>query len=182
MRIIAPRSHSSFAERPPRVRGLRISTSPAAMPCMTGLQRIDRSRYQYPGLRASCRIPHHAPTLELLRTLVEGDQPWAIPPFVLIEFVGIVTYRRYNPPIGIEAAFDRIEGLREYQLLQILMPGVRFHSLYSRLSLEAKASGSLTYAAAIVALCLEHGVSRLVTEDRDCRRFGKELKIVSLPA
>jgi toxin-antitoxin system PIN domain toxin len=124
----------------------------------------------------------HAPALNLLRTLAEGEQPWAIPFLVLVEFVRVVTHRRFAPPSTPEAAFDWIESLRESPSLHILMPGARFFPLYSRLSLEAKAAGNLAFDAAIVALCLEHGVSQLVTEDRDFRRFGKELKIVSLPA
>lgn len=124
--------------------------------------------------------PKYDAALKFLRNLVEGDQPWAIPLFVLVEFVGVVTHRRFDPPISVAAAFDRIEAIRESPSLHVLTPGARFLSIVSRLSIEAEASGNLAYDAAIAALCLEHGVSQIVTEDRDFRRFGQQLRIVTL--
>jgi predicted nucleic acid-binding protein len=37
---------------------------------------------------------------------------------------------------------------------------------------EARATGNLAFDAQIVAVCREHGVRALVTEDRDFRRFA----------
>jgi hypothetical protein len=46
-----------------------------------------------------------------------------------------------------------------------------------RVLVGGNVSGNLTHDAHIAALCLEHGVSELLTGDRDFRRFP-ELSVV----
>ena len=55
----------------------------------------------------------------------------------------------------------------------MLFPGVDYPALLVEAIEEADAIGNLVFDAQIVALCREHGVSRLVTEDRDFDRFAR---------
>jgi predicted nucleic acid-binding protein len=52
------------------------------------------------------------------------------------------------------------------------MPGEQFLALFADLVRDSRASGNLVFDAQIAAVCREHGVRRLVTEDRDFRRFS----------
>ena len=56
--------------------------------------------------------------------------------------------------------------------LSVLCPGVDYPALLLEAVQEADAIGNLAFDAQVVALCREHGVSRLVTEDRDFDRLG----------
>ena len=54
---------------------------------------------------------------------------------------------------------------------RIVRPGSDFVSLLTAASLEAGARGNLVFDAQIVALCREHGISTILTNDRDFRRL-----------
>jgi predicted nucleic acid-binding protein len=64
-----------------------------------------------------------------------------------------------------------IERLLESPSLRLLQPGDRFAGLFLAALREAGATGNLVFDAQIVALCREHGVRALLTEDRDFARF-----------
>ena len=53
----------------------------------------------------------------------------------------------------------------------VLSPGLGYSQLLAEAIREANAVGNLVFDAQIVALCREHGVSLLLTEDRDFDRF-----------
>ncbi len=55
--------------------------------------------------------------------------------------------------------------------LSILSPGPGFPELLADAVRESDAVGNLVFDAQIVADCREHGVSSLLTEDRDFERF-----------
>lgn len=52
-----------------------------------------------------------------------------------------------------------------------MRPGPDFVRLLTAASLAAGARGNLVFDAQIVALCREHGISTILTNDRDFRRF-----------
>lgn len=64
-------------------------------------------------------------------------------------------------------------GVRAGGHLQVLTPGDRFWALLREALWEARATGNLAVDAQIVAVCREHGVTALLTEDRDFRRFRR---------
>lgn len=117
--------------------------------------------------------PQHPVALETLRSLTEGDTVWGLPIFVIGEFLRIVTHPRgpLRRPSTPEQAMLAVDGLVEGPRARVLMPGPRYLSLLRKLVLEAKAGGNLVFDAQVAAVCLEHGATTVLTEDRDFSRF-----------
>jgi toxin-antitoxin system PIN domain toxin len=116
--------------------------------------------------------PHHAECLALLRRLAEGMEAWALPVFCVGEFLRVVTHPRvFDPPSRFEQAGAWLARLLESPSLRILHPGDRFVALLLEQARRGDARGNLVFDAQIAAVCLEHGVDRLATRDRDFARF-----------
>lgn len=114
---------------------------------------------------------HRAATLRLT-ALAEGVERWALPIFCVTEFMRVVTHRRvFNPPTTVAHAAAFIEGLIAAPSCELLQPGPEFLDLLIASVREADASGNLIFDAQIVALCQEHGVDTILTNDRDFGRF-----------
>jgi len=118
--------------------------------------------------------PQHLLALETLRSLAEGDTVWGLPVFVIGEFLRVVTHPHgpFRQPSTTEEAMLAIDGLVEGPRVRVLTPGPRFLPLLRKLVLEAKARGNLVFDAQVAAVCLEHGATTIVTEDRDFSRFA----------
>ncbi len=115
--------------------------------------------------------PHRAARTRLVK-LAEGDDVWGIPVFCLTEFARVATHARvFDPPFAVAEIRTAIERLLGSPSLRLLHPGERFAELFLSAMEEAKASGNLVFDAQIVAVCREHGVRALLTEDRDFARF-----------
>jgi toxin-antitoxin system PIN domain toxin len=112
--------------------------------------------------------------------LAHGDAPWAIPVFCLGEFVRIATHRRvFDPPSTLEQAIDAVDAILECPSVRLLAPTPVTWSLLRAALVAADATGNLVFDAQIAALCREHGVERILTEDRDFNRFAF-LKVIPL--
>ena len=117
-------------------------------------------------------LPRHAAALARLRELAEADALWAVPVFCLGEFVRIVTHRSlFDPPSTLPEATAALDALLASPSLAVLRPGDRYWPLFRDAVHEGRAAGNLAFDAQIVALCREHGVRALLTEDRDFTRF-----------
>jgi hypothetical protein len=117
-------------------------------------------------------LPQHAVARARLTALAEGDAPWAIPVFCLGEFLRVVTHPRlFDPPHTIEEGCGALDRILESPSLRILNPAERFWAMLAEAVREADATGNLVFDAQLAALCREHGVSALLTEDRDFDRF-----------
>ena len=124
----------------------------------------------------------HQQALGWVRSLAEGREPWAIPAFCLGEFARVVTHRRvFDPPSTIAQAIDAVDALLESPSVRILMPTTGHWSLLRASIAAGEATGNLVFDAQIAALCREHGIERLLSEDRDFRRFPA-LTLVTLDA
>lgn len=122
----------------------------------------------------------HQQALAWVRFLAEGQEPWAIPVFCLGEFVRVVTHRRvFDPPSTIPQAIDALDALLESPSARILMPYPGHWSVLRASIVAGEAAGNLVFDAQIAALCREHGVERLLSEDRDFKRFPA-LNLVTL--
>lgn len=116
--------------------------------------------------------PHHAASLALLKRLAESAEAWALPVFCVGEFLRVVTHPRvFDPPSRPDQAAGWLAKLLESPSLRLLQPGDRFVSLLLNHMREADARGNLVFDAQIAAVCMEHGVDRLATRDRDFARF-----------
>jgi toxin-antitoxin system PIN domain toxin len=117
--------------------------------------------------------PRHRVALEALRSLAEGDAVWGLPVFVIGEFLRIVTHPRgpFRRPSTSEQALGAIDGLLGSPSVRVLAPGARFLPLLRKVVVEGRATGNLVFDAQVAAVCLEHGATTILTEDRDYARF-----------
>ena len=118
-------------------------------------------------------MPLHEPALERLRDLVEGREPWALPVFCIGEFVRVVTHARiFRPPSRLEEALEFIAQVLTSPSPRLLVPGPTYPALFAEACRDGNAQGNLAFDAQLVALCREHGVREIITEDRDFARFA----------
>lgn len=122
----------------------------------------------------------HQQAFAWVRFLAEGQEPRGIPVFCLCEFVRVVTHRRvFDPPSTISQAIDAVDALLQSPSVRILLPFESHWSILRASIVTGEATGNLVFDAQIAALCREHGVERLLSEDRDFRRFPA-LNLVTL--
>jgi toxin-antitoxin system PIN domain toxin len=116
--------------------------------------------------------PEHVEALAALTELAESQAAWGLPVFVLAEFLRVVTHQRMTPPTSTLEALRKLDRLLESPSLRVLLPGTRYWPLLEEVAEEAAVKGNLFIDAQIVAVCLEHGATTILTEDRDFRRFS----------
>ena len=115
----------------------------------------------------------HEAALTRLRELAEGRVAWALPVFVISEFLRVVTHPRVLvPPSQPSDALAAIGSLLESPSIRVISPAERYWQLLSETILESGSRGNLVMGAQIVAVCREHGVGTILTEDRDFARFA----------
>jgi toxin-antitoxin system PIN domain toxin len=115
-----------------------------------------------------------------IRHLAEGAVPWALPASCIGEFVRITTHRRvFDPPSTIPQALEAVDALLESQSVRLLAPTPLHWPLLRAAIIAGDACGNLVFDAEIASVCQEHGVERILTEDRDLGRFPF-LQIVTL--
>lgn len=115
---------------------------------------------------------HHQTARTLLTELAEGRAPWAIPWPCVYEFLRVVTHPRvFSPPVPLALALEDLEQILASPTLVLLSETERHAEVMSTVVRESGVTGSLLHDAHIAALCIEHGVSELITGDRDFSRF-----------
>lgn len=115
---------------------------------------------------------HHEAARSALRSLAEGPDAWALPVFVLAEFLGVTTHLRIlEPPPEEREAVAFLDRLLASPTARVLRPGDRYWPLL-RAAVEGDgARGNVVRDAAIAAVCREWGASEILTHDRDFARF-----------
>jgi hypothetical protein len=140
------------------------------------MQAIDTNILVHAEVESS---PRHGPALDILHRLAEGAPPWAIPWPCLYEFLRVVTHPRvFHPPVPLNVALEDLKQVLASPSLFLLAETGRHASVLEQVLRQAGTTGNLIHDAHIVALCLEHGISELITGDRDLSRF-EGLKIVN---
>ena len=115
----------------------------------------------------------HATAIRHLTELCEGNRPWALPAPCLSEYFRVVTHPKvFNPPSALAEALGFAKSVTNAPACRLLKPGKHYLDHFFSIMQEADARGNLVFDAQIVALCREHGVSRVLTNDRDFERFG----------
>lgn len=116
--------------------------------------------------------PQHEAALQAVRRLAEGHEAWAVPIFCVGEFLRVVSHDRvFDPPTPVADALTAMESLLASPSARLLVPGDRYLPLLRSLIEKSGVSGNLVFDAQIAAVCLEHGATTLLTEDRDFSRF-----------
>lgn len=118
-------------------------------------------------------LPLHGQALARLRSLAEGSTPWALPAFCIGEFVRVVTHPRiFHPPTDLATALAFLDQVLGSPSARMLMPGATFPARFAEACRDGGVQGNLAFDAQLVAVCREHGVAEILTEDRDFARFG----------
>lgn len=124
--------------------------------------------------------PFHEPASTLVSGLAESPAAWAIPWPCIHEFYAVVTNPKIFPDPELPAhARAQLDAWMRSPSLQLLAETNQHWSTLERLLMSSRVAGPAVHDARIAALCHTHGVSELVTLDRDFSRFS-ELKVRSL--
>ncbi len=116
--------------------------------------------------------PFHAKAVAVVRFLAEGAAPWAIPWSCVHEFFAKVTHPRiFAKPSEPEQALHQIACWQESPTLTMLAESTDHFTRLSTLVRAARVTGPMVHDARIAAICMAHGVSVLLTADRDFGRF-----------
>lgn len=114
----------------------------------------------------------HPQAKQLVQELAESSTRWAIPWSCLHEFYSIVTHRQiYQPASTIIEALTQIGHWTASQSVSILSETGPHLATLSALLTASNVVGPKVHDARIAAICISHGVSELVTMDRDFSRF-----------
>jgi len=118
-------------------------------------------------------MPLHQRALAVVHELAEGREAWALPIFCVGEFLRVVSHDRvFDPPTPVLEAMATLESLLASPSARLLVPGQQYLPLLREmLETSSSARGNLVFDAQIAALCLEHGATTLLSEDRDFARF-----------
>ncbi len=115
----------------------------------------------------------HEAAYERVRELAEGSEPWGIPWPCVYEFFSVVT----NPRIWKDAASTPEEAWMQMEAwfdapgLRLLGETEGFVALLAGFARRPRVRGPIIHDARVAAICLAHGVEKLITRDRDFSLF-----------
>jgi len=117
-------------------------------------------------------LPAHARSFEVVAGALTGVAPVGLCWPVIEEFLAVVTNPRiFAKPTPPENAFDQVDHwLSSPRAVTLHESPAHLQTLRS-LVVSGRAVGGALHDARIAALCLDHGVSELLTADRDFSRF-----------
>lgn len=117
-------------------------------------------------------MPSHRRALEALKDLASSGEPWAIPWPCVHEFLSVVTRRGlFDPPSTPADGFTALDRWRASPELRFIGEAPDHLEQLRRLAAGGLVTGPLFHDARVAAICLSHGVSALLTADRDFSRF-----------
>jgi toxin-antitoxin system PIN domain toxin len=108
-----------------------------------------------------------------VREHAQGTARWAIPWPCIHEFLAVVTHPRvFRSPTPLPAAIAQIEAWRESPGLLLLAEEDGYWPILTDLVRSSRVQGGKIHDARIAALALYHGVSALLSADRDFSRMA----------
>lgn len=115
----------------------------------------------------------HAAATELVRALAEGGATWAIPWPCVYEFFSVVTHPRIWKEAAStpEQAWAQLEAWFESPSLRLIGETVAFVEILEKLARRPRVRGPIIHDARVAAICLAHGVEKLLSCDRDFALF-----------
>ena len=147
----------------PRCRRWTISYSPAGS--------NDPSRRQCADLCFPQDSPRHTGSKPWLDSVVRGDAQFGLSPLTLSAVARILTNPRvFKEPSPIAEAFAFCDNLLGQPHCEVVRPGSRHWTIFTRICLESGVRGPRVSDAWFAALAIEHGCT-WITYDRDYARF-----------
>jgi uncharacterized protein len=114
----------------------------------------------------------HQPAAALIKELAEGRNQWALPWPSIHEFLAIVTHQKiYAPPSTVRQAAAQVDAWLESASIVLLGEASEHWVELKAMLVKGKVQGPLVHDARIAALCLTHGMTEILTADRDFSRF-----------
>jgi uncharacterized protein len=115
----------------------------------------------------------HDVARQLVKSLAEGPNRWAIPWPCLYEFFSVVTNRRIwgdgaTPP---ERGWAQIHAWADSPSVVLLSEPPGFHQLLESFLTRPRVTGPIVHDARVAALCVAYGVDVLISRDRDFQLF-----------
>lgn len=116
--------------------------------------------------------PAHDRAVATILALCGSRRPWAIPWPCVHEFLAVVTHPRIlDPPSTIAQASAQVDAWCSVESLVLIGEAAAHRERLHGLLGSGAAAGPRVHDARIAAICLDHGVSELLTADRDFGRF-----------
>ena len=113
----------------------------------------------------------HSSSKLWLDSVVRGDAQFGLSPLALSAAARIVTNPRvFKEPSPIEEAFAFCDNLLGQPHCEVVRPGPRHWTIFTRISLESGVRGPRLSDAWFAALAIEHGCT-WITYDRNSARF-----------
>ena len=112
---------------------------------------------------------------EVLRTLAEGDRPWAIPWPCCYEFFSVVTNRRiWGEAASLpQQAWRQLSAWAASPSNRLIGETGDFLDTLREFVDRPRIAGGIVHDARIAAICVAHGVDALLTRDRDFSMFSQ---------
>jgi uncharacterized protein len=115
----------------------------------------------------------HAAARKEVTSLAESRVQWAIPWPCIHEFLAVVTHPRiFSPPTPLIAACDQVDAWMESPGLSVFGEDAGHWEVLREVLDASRVNGPRIHDARIAALCVRHGVTELLTADRDFSRFA----------
>lgn len=116
--------------------------------------------------------PWHEGARRVVYELAEGRSAWAVPWPCVSEFLSTVTHPRiYRPPTESAKAVDQVRAWMESPSLVMIGESTGYFEVLARLISAGRVAGPQVHDARIAAICIDNGVSELLSCDRDFGRF-----------
>jgi len=118
--------------------------------------------------------PFHDRAAEVVRELADGAATWAIPWPCVHEFYAITTHPRiYAPPSSPDQALAQIDAWLASPSLVVIGEADQHWTMLRDMLQTGRVSGPVVHDARVAAICAEHGIRELITQDRDFSRFPR---------
>lgn len=115
----------------------------------------------------------HKPAARLITQLAESEKPWAIPWPCVYEYLRVVTHPRlFKIPSTQAEAISRLTLLSASPSLTFIGGGISHLVNLRSIAEQSGAKGNLFFDVHIAAICREHGITEILTMDRDFSRFS----------
>ena len=118
-------------------------------------------------------VTEHVHALALLQTLAASVHPWAIPWPCVYEFFSVVTNRKiWKDAVSTpEEAWSQLDAWFHAPTLRLIGEPDGFTSLLASFVRRSRVRGPVVHDARVAAICVAHGVEKLLTRDRDFSLF-----------